>query len=115
MKKIKYLLCALLILSGCAPKNELNENEQNKVIAPATQPDSNDKIEDAEKEMEKEEEEKPADKKDMENQVDLPNETPVEPGDTSPSEPPVIDDEQADTESEIDLEALSAAIQKTDI
>lgn len=120
MKKLKYLLCCMLILSGCTPKNEPSENEQNKVIEPAANNDSKeDKIEDTEQGSDKEVEDKPSDHVDTEDKTEInetPDITPVEPEVTTPTDTPEIDSSEGEKEeTEIDLEALSAEIQKTDI
>ena len=40
MKNTKTLLCCMLILlAGCAPKNEEPKDDQNKVVEPATNND----------------------------------------------------------------------------
>lgn len=120
MKKLKYLLCCMLILSGCAPKNEPIENEQNKVVDPATDNDGKeDKIEDTEPESEKEAEDKPSEKvEDKTENDESPAVVPVEPEVTTPTDTPKPDhseDEGEKEEAGIDLEALSTEIQKTDI
>lgn len=120
MKKIKYLLCCMLILSGCAPKNEPNENEQNKVVEPATDNDSKvDKKEEVEQESEKETVDQPSDKVETEDKAEnTPDLLPTEPEVTTPTDTPEPDSTEDEVEKEevgIDLEALSAEIQKTDI
>lgn len=122
MKKMKYILCCMLILSGCAQKNEPIENEQNKVVESVTDNDSKeDKIEDTEPESEKEAEDKPSDQVDTDAETEIneiPDLIPVEPEVTIPTDTPkpdVSDDEGLKEETGIDLEALSTEIQKTDI
>lgn len=120
MKKLKYLLCCLVIVSGCAPKNEPKENEQNKVVEPAANKDSQaDKKEDQEMESEKEADDKPSDQGEPEDQTETngsPDLKPVESEVTTPTDTPEPDNSEGEKEEAgIDLEALSAEIQKTDI
>lgn len=118
MKKLKYLLCCMLILSGCATKNEPNENEQNKVVEPATKSDA-DKLEDTEQIPEKDKEKSSEDNIDDKTGIDESfDSTPAEPEATTPSKTPESDssvDEEVKEDAETELETLSAEIQKTEI
>lgn len=108
----------MLILSGCATKNEPNENEQNKVVEPATKSDG-DKLEDTEQIPEKDKEKSSEDNIDDKTGIDESfDSTPAEPEATTPSKTPESDssvDEEVKEDAETELETLSAEIQKTEI
>ena len=107
MKNTKTLLCCMLILlAGCAPKNEEPKDDQNKVVEPAT---NNDIASDKEDEKEKNKESN--DQNDQENAEPI---VPSKPAAPAPSEPEAPKDEPEETLT-ADLDALATAIQATDL
>ncbi|PXX77835.1 DUF4358 domain-containing protein [Dielma fastidiosa] len=116
MKNTKTLLCCMLILlAGCASKNEEPKDDQNKVVEPATNNDiASDKEDEKEENKEindEEEKDEVLDQNDQENAEPI---VPSKPAAPAPSEPEAPKDEPEETLT-ADLDALATAIQATDL
>ena len=116
MKNTKTLLCCMLILlTGCAPKNEEPKDDQNKVVEPATNNDiASDKEDEKEENKEINDEEEKDEELDQNDQESAEPIVPSKPVAPAPSEPEAPKDEPEETLT-ADLDALATAIQATDL
>ena len=116
MKNTKTLLCCMLILlAGCAPKNEEPKDDQNKVVEPATNNDiASDNEDEKEENKEINDEEEKDEELDQNDQESAEPIVPSKPAAPAPSEPEAPKDEPEETLT-ADLDALATAIQATDL